>query len=153
MLSLKSLQLGFGSSEAVLRESLAHVAHDSGRRAGDQEEDPTQKPKRHAQMMNGFAQSDKSEANTKGGLAAAPRFNFRLLKWLDSLHVLGLPALGAFDHIELNLLTLLQAAESIALNCRMVDKNILAILTAKKAESLCIVEPLYYSLFHDFLVN
>jgi len=23
-------------------------------------------------------------------------------KWLDSLHVLGLPALGAFDHIELN---------------------------------------------------
>src|ERR1700758_2580799 len=36
----------------------------------------------------------------------------------------------------------------------MVHKNIFAVLTANETESLCIVEPLYCSLFHDlFLLN
>ena len=72
-----------------------------------------------------------------------------LLSGLDDLDVLGLPALGSFDYIETNRLTLLQATEAIALNCRVMDENIFATLTAQKAESLCIVEPLYCSLFHE----
>ena len=96
--------------------------------------------------MIGNSGSDKSAGNTKGGLAAAPRFNFG--KWLDSLHVLGLPALGAFDHIELNLLTLLQAAESTRLDGREVNKHILTILAADETITLGVVEPLYCSCFH-----
>ena len=98
--------------------------------------------------MIGKSGSDKSTANTKGGLAAAPRFNFSVRKWLDRLHILGLPALGAFDHIELNLLTLLQAAESTRLDGGEVHKHVLTILAADETITLGVVEPLYCSCFH-----
>jgi hypothetical protein len=67
--------------------------------------------------------------------------------------IFGLPALWPFHDVETYGLTFLQAPESIALNRRVVDENVIATLTAKKSESLCIVEPLYYSLFHDIPRN
>ena len=67
---------------------------------------------------------------------------------LDGLNILGLPPLGAFDYIELHLLTFLQAAESIGLNGREVYKHILAVLTADETITFGVVKPLYCSCFH-----
>jgi hypothetical protein len=67
---------------------------------------------------------------------------------LDTLHVLGLPALGAFDHIELNLLAFLEAAESTRLYGGEVYEYILTILAANETITLGVVEPLYCSCFH-----
>jgi hypothetical protein len=71
---------------------------------------------------------------------------------LGYFDVLSLPALGAFHDVEAYRLAFLEAAESIALDCRVMNENILTALTADKTESLCIVEPLYRSLFHDFFL-
>jgi hypothetical protein len=43
-----------------------------------------------------------------------------------------LPALGAFDHVKLHLLTFLQAAETAGLNCGEMHEDILAVLAADK---------------------
>jgi hypothetical protein len=67
---------------------------------------------------------------------------------LDSLYVLGLPAFGAFDHIELYLLTFLQAPESVCLNRGEVYKYILPILAADKTIAFGVVKPLHCSCFH-----
>ena len=67
---------------------------------------------------------------------------------LDSLNVLGLPALGAFGDVELHGLAFLQAAKAASLNSREMHKNVLAILTADEAVAFGIVEPLDGSLFH-----
>src|SRR5439155_1426675 len=50
---------------------------------------------------------------------------------LDSLNVLGLPALRALGHLELHLLTFLQAAKAASLNCGEMHEHILPILTAQ----------------------
>src|SRR5579864_880448 len=73
---------------------------------------------------------------------------FPLQKWLDDFHVLGLPALRAFDHIELNLLTFLKAAEPTGLDGGEVHKHILAVLAADESITLGVVKPLYCSCFH-----
>src|SRR5437016_8830030 len=83
---------------------------------------------------------------TKGDLAAALIAEFT--GGLQRLHILGLPPLGALDHIELHLLTFLQTAESIRLNGREVYKHVLAVLTADKSIALGVVKPLYCSCFH-----
>jgi hypothetical protein len=67
---------------------------------------------------------------------------------LDSLYVLGLPPFRALDYVEADLLTFLQAAESIALNCREVYKHVLAVLAADETITLGVVKPLYCSCFH-----
>ena len=67
---------------------------------------------------------------------------------LGALHVLGLPALRAFDHVKLHLLTFLQAAESARLNGREVHKYILTVLAADEAVALGVVKPLHCSCFH-----
>ena len=71
---------------------------------------------------------------------------------LDAFDVLCLPAFGAFDYVELNLLTFLQAAETIRLDGGEVYKYILAVLAADKPIALGIVEPLYCSCFHGVTV-
>ncbi len=76
-------------------------------------------------------------------LASSPRKIFSL----DRLHVLCLPALGAFGHVELHRLALLQALEAARLDRRKMHKNVFAILTADKAVAFGVVEPLYCSLF------
>ena len=67
---------------------------------------------------------------------------------LDAADVLSLPALRAFDHVELHLLTFLQAAESGRLNRREMHEYILAVLAADETVAFGIVKPLYCSCFH-----
>jgi len=82
-----------------------------------------------------------------------PPFLFRILVGgLDALDVLCLPALGAFYHVELNLLTFLQAAKTACLDGGEVNENVLAILAADKSIALGIVKPLYCPCFHDVTV-
>ena len=66
---------------------------------------------------------------------------------LEWRYVFSLPALGTLGHVELHLLTLLQALETGRLDRRGVHKNIFAILTDDETVALSAVEPLYCSLF------
>src|SRR5579862_4835355 len=70
---------------------------------------------------------------------------------LDALDVLGLPALGAFDHVKLHLLTFLQTAEAAGLNGGEMHEDILAVLAADKTVALGVVKPLHCSCFHVLL--
>jgi hypothetical protein len=85
---------------------------------------------------------------TKGGLCGRPIVRNLVFSGLRGLHILGLPPFRAFDHIELHLLTFLQAAESVRLDCREVYEHVLAILAADKSIALGVVKPLYCSCFH-----
>ena len=67
---------------------------------------------------------------------------------LERLNVRRLPALRSLDHVELHSLTLLEALETVRIDRRVVNKHILAVLTADEAKPLGIVEPLDSSLFH-----
>ncbi len=69
-------------------------------------------------------------------------------RFLDSLHVLGLPPFRALHYVKLHLLTFLQAAESSRLNGREVYKHVLAVLAADKSITFGVVKPLYCSCFH-----
>ena len=71
---------------------------------------------------------------------------------LDAFYVLCLPAFRAFYNVELNLLTFLQAAETIRLNGGEVHEYIFTVLAADKSIALGIVEPLYCSCFHGVTV-
>jgi hypothetical protein len=66
----------------------------------------------------------------------------------DSLNVLGLPALRAFNHVELHGLPFLQAAKAASLNSGEMHEDILATLTADEPLAFGVVKPLYCSLFH-----
>ena len=72
---------------------------------------------------------------------------------LDALDVLSLPALGAFDHVKLNLLTFLQTAESASLDGGEMHEDILAILAANESVALGVVKPLHCSCFHDVAIS
>ena len=67
---------------------------------------------------------------------------------LQNLHVLCLPPFRAFDDSERNCLTFFQTAESIGLNGGEMYENIFAVFPGEKAVTLCVIEPLYCSLFH-----
>ncbi len=72
----------------------------------------------------------------------------KLQSRLESLNVLCLPALGAFDDIELDALAFLERTESVRLDGGVMDEYVVAILTADESEALGIVKPLHCSLFH-----
>ena len=85
----------------------------------------------------------------KGRLRSRPSIRFfDLESGLDRLDVLGLPALRAFDYIELHLLTFLEAAESGCLDGGEVNEHILTVLAADESITLRVVKPLYCSCFH-----
>src|ERR1700747_3261016 len=90
--------------------------------------------------------------NEKAAIAGRPLCfcfsNCELRSGLCTLHVLGLPALGAFDHVKLHLLTFLEAAETARLNGGEVHKYVLAVLAADKTVALGVVKPLHCSCFH-----
>jgi hypothetical protein len=71
-----------------------------------------------------------------------------LLGDLQRLNVLCLPALGAFHHVKLNCLTLLEGAEALCLNGGVVNEDIFPALAADESETLGVVKPLHCSLFH-----
>ena len=83
----------------------------------------------------------------KGGHSGRP-YRTLLLKLLEDLHVLCLPAFGTFDDVELHRLAFLQAAETVRLNCGEMNENVFSILTGNKAVALRVIEPLNCSLFH-----
>src|SRR5581483_7517181 len=86
--------------------------------------------------------------NRKGGPGKAALFSIFVSEGVRRLYVLGLPALGPLHYVELDLLAFLQAAESIRLDRREVNENVLAILAADETISFCVVKPLYCSCFH-----
>src|SRR5882762_11059670 len=67
---------------------------------------------------------------------------------LDSANVLSLPAFGALDDVEFNALAFLERTETVCLDGCVMHEYILAVVAAKEAESLCVVEPLNCTLFH-----
>src|SRR5512135_736560 len=83
-----------------------------------------------------------NQSKTKGRPKAAP---WKLGKsfGLERLNVLCLPALGSLDDVKLHGLAFLQAAETAALDGRVMDENVLAILPADETIPLSVVEPLY----------
>src|SRR5271165_3311163 len=95
----------------------------------------------------------KQNSRKKAARRSGPRVHELALELLDSLNVLGLPALGALDYVELNGLTFLQAAEAAGLDGRVVNENVFAVLTANEAVALRVIEPLNCSLFHCVAVS
>ena len=75
--------------------------------------------------------------------------NCYLRSSLDTLDVLCLPALGAFDHVKLHLLSFLQAAEAARLDGGEMYEYILTVLAADETIALGVVKPLHCSCFHD----
>jgi hypothetical protein len=72
-------------------------------------------------------------------------------RYLDSLNVLSLPALGALGDVELHGLAFLQAAEAARLNRGEMHEDVFAILAADEAVALGVVKPLYCSCFCHLL--
>ena len=75
-----------------------------------------------------------------------------MLGTLERLHVFRLPAFWTFSDIELHRLALLQALETTSLDGGEMYEDVFASLTANKAVAFGIVEPLYCSLFHLFVL-
>src|ERR1700712_1915902 len=71
---------------------------------------------------------------------------------LRNANVLSLPALRSLDDVELNRLTLLQRAETVALNRGVMDENVLTGGAAQKSKTLGVVKPFYCSCFHDLVL-
>src|ERR1700688_4252465 len=69
---------------------------------------------------------------------------------LEAGHVLRLQALGAFADLEFNRLPFVERFVSVHLNCRKMDKHILAGLALDESVALAGIEPLHCSLFFHF---
>src|ERR1041385_2123112 len=67
---------------------------------------------------------------------------------LDLAHVRRLETLGTTGHVELEGLTLRESLETLALNRREVDENVLAILLGDEAKTLRLIEPLHCTTSH-----
>ena len=67
---------------------------------------------------------------------------------LRQLDVLGLQSLGTGHDLELNGLALLQAAEALGLNRRVMDEHVVSVLPADETKALSVVKPLHCSFFH-----
>ena len=98
--------------------------------------------------IRGNRATNSAPKNRKSGPGKAALLSEFSVSGLGRLHVLGLPALGTLDYIELDLLALLEAAKSTRLDRREVNENVLAILAADETISFCVVKPLYCSCFH-----
>jgi hypothetical protein len=68
---------------------------------------------------------------------------------LDATNVRGLEALGPLRNLELDLVTLVQATETVALNRSVMDENVCTLLTRDETETLGVVEPLHSTFFHN----
>jgi len=70
---------------------------------------------------------------------------------LEFHHIDCFGTLRALFDIKADLLTLGKTLKAIALNGRMVDKDIAAVFTGNEAKALAVVEPLHSSLCHFIL--
>jgi len=75
------------------------------------------------------------------------------MKRFRQTDVLCLPALRAFDHVKLHLLTFLEAAESAGLDGGEMYEYILTILAADETIALGVVKPLHCSCFHVVAIS
>src|SRR5689334_4472431 len=66
---------------------------------------------------------------------------------LAAAHVGGLQTLGALHHLELDDLTLVQAAKALGHDRRVVNEHVRPTLTGDEPEPLGVVEPLHRALF------
>src|SRR5215510_13615473 len=80
--------------------------------------------------------------------AALLASGWRRKPWLQLPDVRRLVALGALDDIELDTVTLGQAAESLRLNRGEVNENVLAVFLRDEAKAFGVVEPLHGTLAH-----
>jgi hypothetical protein len=69
---------------------------------------------------------------------------------LELNNICRLESFGAFDHLELDRGTFLQAAVTVSLDRRKVDEHILTTLPLDKTIAFAGVEPLYGSLLAIF---
>jgi hypothetical protein len=73
---------------------------------------------------------------------------------LDLNYVRGLKALGSLNHLELDCRSLLEVAVAVALDGRIVDKNVFTLVALNEAVPFGGIEPLNGSSFsiatHDF---
>ena len=102
----------------------------------------------HLEYQTGIVKGGNTECLKTQRAAARAALIADCKSGLGRPYILGLPPLGAFDYIELDLLTFLQAAESICLDGREMHKYILPILAADETITLGVVKPLYCSCFH-----
>ena len=94
--------------------------------------------------------NEKGIQKTRGGHFWPPSLRIVACEaGLGAFDVLSLPALGAFDHVKLNLLAFLQAAETTGLNGGEMYEYILTVLAADKTVAFGVVKPLHCSCFHD----
>jgi len=80
--------------------------------------------------------------NQKSPRLSSQGFLVSASQLLDNNHVAGLETLGALFNSELNLLAFLQVLETLALNGREVDEDIIAAIASEEAVALRSVEPL-----------
>src|SRR5215468_2056272 len=84
-----------------------------------------------------------------GGPEGPPHRHDDRLRALGLAHVRGLGALRALDHVELNPITLGEAAEALRLDGGVVDEDVRTALTSDEPKTLRIVEPLHGTSFHE----
>ena len=95
--------------------------------------------------------SSNSRAKQKEAISSRSRL-FEVVGSLECSHVFRLPALWSLGDIELHRLALLEALKTSRLDSGEVHENVFATLTADKTVAFGIVEPLYCSLFHLFVL-
>jgi hypothetical protein len=66
----------------------------------------------------------------------------------DFSYIGCLKTLCTFDYIELNVIPLFYALESLTGDRGKMTKDIVTILLLNKSKPLCVVEPFYFSLSH-----
>jgi hypothetical protein len=64
-------------------------------------------------------------------------------------HVRGAGPLGAIRDLELNLVTLVEGAETLGPDLRVVDENVRTTLAGKETETLGLIEPLDSTFDHE----
>src|SRR5215211_6118879 len=89
-----------------------------------------------------YAQGDISILNEKIPEAFASGIFVSVSQLFDNDNVAGLKTLGALFNSELDLLAFLQILEAFALNCREVDKDIIAAIASEEAVALRSIEPI-----------
>jgi hypothetical protein len=68
--------------------------------------------------------------------------------FLNPCDVCRLKAFRALHYLEANLITLCERFEAVSGNGGEMHKNVLAALLLKKTETLAVVKPFYFALYH-----
>ncbi len=98
----------------------------------------------HELLIGGEMVASKLKRRPAGG-----RLNFKsLVVSYSTCTFSACQPFRAFDDVERNRLAFFQAPETIRLNGGKMHENIFTVFPREKAVTLCVIEPLYCSLFH-----